>query len=313
MPASNVILESHHVIENTIFRKHDLLKKLAEHGMIEKDVSTNRLYLPVEGKLADEIETSPHRGRTRRSYTDAVVDYLNDLRNSSDGRAAMGDDVAAVKRVAAQVHDLQDTLKVALINRDMFATTPEHLTKAQTNAQNHSTISEYEQYRATHADQLKTLRSMSNVEAEWTAITHSEQRIATVIEAARTTGKNLVAVPGERDAVIREIAGREELRMAIRHAEEAGRVTLSESNAALIQQVLDDTPTTIGGVARSIRQGAGATPHAPYTPVSQRGFTTAELLAGDLSAGQALRTAGLLATAADTVMTGQRATQLLGQ
>lgn len=26
MPASNVILESHHVIENTIFRKHDLLK-----------------------------------------------------------------------------------------------------------------------------------------------------------------------------------------------------------------------------------------------------------------------------------------------
>ncbi|MDV2453765.1 hypothetical protein RL832_23005, partial [Xanthomonas hortorum NBC5720] len=38
-----------------------------------------------------------------------------------------------------------------------------------------------------------------------------------------------------------------------------------------------------------------------------------ELLAGDLSAGQALRTAGLLATAADTVMTGQRATQFLGQ
>lgn len=48
-------------------------------------------------------------------------------------------------------------------------------------------------------------------------------------------------------------------------------------------------------------------------PPSQRGFATAELLAGDLSAGQALRTAGLLATAADTVMTGQRATQFLGQ
>ncbi|MGD6634783.1 hypothetical protein VWT83_21670, partial [Xanthomonas citri pv. citri] len=228
----------------------------------------------------------------------------------------MGDDVAAVKRVAAQVHDLQDTLKVALINRDMFATTPEHLTKAQTNAQNHSTISEYEQYRAAHADQLKTLRSMSNVEAEWAAITHSEQRIAKVIDDARTTGKNLVAVPNERDAVIREIAGREELRMAIAHAEDAGRITLSESNAAVVQQVLDDTPTTIGGAARSIRRGAAATPHAPhapYTPVSQRGFATAELLAGDLSAGQALRTAGLLATAADTVMTGQRATHLLGQ
>lgn len=59
MPASNVILESHHVIENTIFRKHDLLRKLAEHDLIDKDVSTNRLYLPVDGKLADELETSP--------------------------------------------------------------------------------------------------------------------------------------------------------------------------------------------------------------------------------------------------------------
>ncbi|WP_425530277.1 hypothetical protein, partial [Xanthomonas campestris] len=225
----------------------------------------------------------------------------------------MRNDAGALKRIASQVHDLQDTLKVALINGDMFATTPDHLTKAQTNAQNRSTLSEYEQYRTTHAGQLKTLRSMSNVEAEWAAITHSEQRIAKVIDDARMTGKNLVAVPNERDAVIREFAGREELRMAIAHAEDAGRIRLSESNAALVQQVLDDTPTTIGGAARSIRQGAAATPHAPYTPVSQRGFATAELLAGDLSAGQALRTAGLLATAADTVMTGQRATQLLGQ
>ncbi|PPU73214.1 hypothetical protein XcuCFBP2542_16395, partial [Xanthomonas cucurbitae] len=40
--------------------------------MIDKDVSANRLYLPVDGKLADEVETSPHRGRTRRSYTDLI-------------------------------------------------------------------------------------------------------------------------------------------------------------------------------------------------------------------------------------------------
>ncbi|OOX19591.1 hypothetical protein Xcaj_04270, partial [Xanthomonas axonopodis pv. cajani] len=218
-----------------------------------------------------------------------------------------------MKRVAAQVHDLQDTLKVALINGDMFATTPDRLTKAEANAQNRSTLSEYEQYRTTHADQLKTLRAMSNVESEWFAITHSEQRIVKVIDDARTTGKNLVAVPGEPDAITREIAGREEFRMAIAHAEDAGRVRLSESNAALVKQVLDDTPTNIGSAARGIRQSVATIPHPSYTPLSQRGFTTAELLAGDLSAGQALRTAGLLATAADTVMTGQRATQFLGQ
>ncbi|WP_232372958.1 hypothetical protein [Xanthomonas hydrangeae] len=151
---------------------------------------------------------------------------------------------------------------------------------------------------------------MGEVESEWAAITHSEHRIAAVIGAASNTSSNLVAAPGE--PAIREIAGREEFRLAIAHAEDAGRVTLSESNAALVKQVLDDTPTGIGGAARSIRPVAGAA-SPPYTPLSQRGFATAELLAGDLSAGQALRSAGLLTTAADTVVTGQRATRFLGQ
>uniref|UniRef100_UPI003EBE4760 AHH domain-containing protein n=1 Tax=Xanthomonas cucurbitae TaxID=56453 RepID=UPI003EBE4760 len=167
MPSGNVILQSHHVIENSTFLRSRLLNKLVEHGLIDKDVSANRLYLPVDGKLADEVETSPHRGRTRRSYTDAIVDHLDNLSKSQNGRAAIRNDAAALKLVAAQVHDLQDTLKVALINGDMFATTPDRLTKAETNAQNRSTLSEYEQYRTTHADQLKTLRSMSNVESEW--------------------------------------------------------------------------------------------------------------------------------------------------
>ncbi|MCC8535753.1 AHH domain-containing protein, partial [Xanthomonas codiaei] len=299
MPASQVILHSHHVIEQDIFSNNILLKKLIEHGMIDEHSSANRLYLPVDGKLADSLETSPHRGRTRSSYTDGITDFLNRLEKSDNGQAALDNDQVALRKVATQVHDLRDTLKVALINGDAFATTPDRLSKAETNAQNRSTLSEIDQYRATHADQVQALRSMSTVESEWAAITHSEQRIAEVIDVARTTGRNLVGVPREPDVLAREIAGREEFRMAIAHAEEAGRVTLSESNAALVQQVLDDTPTTIGGAARSIRQGAGAAPLPSYTPVSQRGFATAELLAGDLSAGQALRTAGLLATAAD--------------
>ncbi|MFC0156285.1 hypothetical protein ACFFJ4_22740, partial [Xanthomonas dyei] len=233
--------------------------------------------------------------------------------SSADGAAALNGDAAALKRVAHQVAGLQDELKIGLINGDLFTTTPDHLTKQEANAQNYRILADRKQYIAGHTDQLKTLRSMGTVESEWAAITHSEQRIAKVIDAARTTGQNLVAVPNERDAVVREIAGREEFRMAIAHAEDAGRVRLSESNAAVVQQVLDDTPTTISGTARSIRQGAAAAPHPPYTPVSQRGFATAELLAGDLSSGQALRAAGLLATAADTVMTGERATRFLGQ
>ncbi|MFA0925240.1 hypothetical protein ACDH50_20085, partial [Xanthomonas fragariae] len=87
---------------------------------------------------------------------------------------------------------------------------------------------------------------------------------------------------------------------------------LSEASAALVKQVLDDTPSTIGSASRSTHHLAGGEAHS-YTPLSQRGFATAELLAGDLSVNQALRSAGLFATAADTVITGQHATQFLGQ
>ncbi|QHG86956.1 AHH domain-containing protein [Xanthomonas cucurbitae] len=312
MSANDSLLQSHHVIEQSNFLRNPLLRKLAEHGLIDADVSVNRLYLPKGGQLADTLETSPHRGRTRSSYTKELIAHLEDIFDSPDGKAAMRNAPAALQRVAGQVRELQDTLKVALINGDVFTTIPDRLTKADTNAQNHKTFSDLDSYRATHADQLKALRSMSAVESEWAAITHSEQRIAKVIETARATGRTLVAVPDERDAVIREIAGREELRMAIAHAESAGRVRLSDSTAALVSEVLDDTPTAVGDAPLRIAHAAGSTPHL-YTPLSQRGFTTVELLTGELSTGQALRTAGLLATAADTVMTGQRATHLLGQ
>ncbi|MBD4735021.1 hypothetical protein GUG25_10555, partial [Xanthomonas citri pv. citri] len=96
----------------------------------------------VDGKLADAIETSPHRGRTRSSYTDGVTDVLNRLEKSDVGQAALDDDQVALRKIATQVHDLRDTLKIALINGDAFATTPDRLTKAETNAQNRSTISD---------------------------------------------------------------------------------------------------------------------------------------------------------------------------
>ncbi|WP_409976299.1 hypothetical protein, partial [Xanthomonas graminis] len=215
-----------------------------------------------------------------------------------------------MRRVAAQVNELQDTLKIALINGDAYTTTPDRLTKDEANAQNRRTLSDLDQYRAEHADQLKTLRSMGAVESEWAAITHSEHRIVKVIGAARTGSANLVAAPGEPAA--REIAGRAEFRMAVTHAEQAGNVSLSAPNAVLVKQVLGDDLPGIGGVPRGAYHLAGATPNT-YKPLSQRGFATVELLAGDHSAGQLLRGAGLLASAADTAITARRAGELYGQ
>ncbi len=302
MPTSNVIIHSHHVIEQSAFRDHILLKKLVEHKLINQDVSTNRLYLPVEGDLADELAISPHRGRTLSSYTKGVNRSLKEILDSPDGIAAIRNDPAALKRVAAEVRDLQDTLKVALDNGDLYATRPDHLTKKEVKAQNNKVFSEYEQYRTTHAQQLKTLRSMNDVESEWTAIARSEQRIAAVVVAKDRTSANLVAAPGEPAA--KEAAGRAEFRMAIAHAEQAGRVRLSEPNAALVSQVIGDELPAIGRAGSAL---------STYKPLSQRGFTTAEFLAGDHSAGQLLRGAGLLASAADTAITARRAGELYSQ
>ncbi|MFA0925096.1 AHH domain-containing protein, partial [Xanthomonas fragariae] len=197
MPETRTALQSHHVIEKSFFDSDILLKELAENGLIDQHASSNRLYLPVDGNLAEELEISPHRGRTRSSYTQGIRDVLIEIQLSSDGIFALNGDEVALKRISVQVAELQDTLKVALINGDVYATTPDRLTKEEANAQNRKTFSDIEQYRVTHAEQLKALRSMDAVESEWAAITHSEHRITAVIGAAQNTSSNLVAAPGE--------------------------------------------------------------------------------------------------------------------
>ncbi|WP_407370185.1 AHH domain-containing protein [Xanthomonas campestris pv. campestris] len=117
MPAQPVILQSHHVIEQSLFSKDPILKELVDNGLIDEHASSNRLYLPVDGKLADQLELTPHRGRTRSSYTKGIGDVLEDMQSSADGIAALNGDAVALKRVASQVAELQDTLKVALISR----------------------------------------------------------------------------------------------------------------------------------------------------------------------------------------------------
>ena len=61
------ILQSHHVIEQSVFSKNDLLQVLVAGGF-DRDGSKNRIYLPVDNDLAEEVGSSPHRGRTLSSY-----------------------------------------------------------------------------------------------------------------------------------------------------------------------------------------------------------------------------------------------------
>lgn len=312
MAAGQVILQSHHVLEQNLFRDHPLLKRLDELKLIEKDSSANRIYLPVEGELAEDIEASPHRGRTRSSYTDGVTSFLDDLRRTDDGMAAMRKEPAAAARIAARVTEFQETLKLGLINGDALATTPDALTKDQANARNVRFYSDPQTYRAEHAVQLRMLRSMGPVESEWAAVTHSDARIGRIIDEIHSSPRNLVAGPGERDAFAREVAGRMEMRLAISQAEQAGRLTLSDATNARVRQALVDDLPSIGPARGGIYDLTAPSP-TQYKPVSQRGFATMDLLIGEASASQLVRSGGLLASGADAILTTRRISEHLQQ
>lgn len=316
MSSSKVILQSHHVIEQTHFESSPLLKRISAHGLLDMHSSRNRLYLPVDGDLADLMDSSPHRGRTRSSYNQGMGNLLEELAQSSDGKAALktgpkGEvDLDALSRIAGKLEGIQDTLKIAMVNGDAFPTTPDRLTKEQTNAANRAVYRNIDAYSETHVDQIASLRRMGSVESEWMAVTHNEQRVAFVIDAAQVEGRHLVAGPDELPA--REVAGRMEMRMAVAQAEESNRLVLSDETSKRVKQVLVDDLPEIGPAKGGIYDLATHPPKA-YLPLSQRGGISPELLFGNPTANSALRAAGLFASAADAVTTAQRVADLYGQ
>ena len=307
---STVILQSHHVIEKVQLESNELLQRLKDAKLFDMDSPRNRLYLPVDGQLADDMESTPHRGRTRSTYHDGLKDVLDGLMEEADWQAAKNGDEAALKRLAGKVEAIQDTLKVAMINGDAFPTTPDRLTKGGANAANRATFGDLDGYAVRHADQIDHLRRMGPVESEWAAVTHNESRVAFVVEAAQAEGRHLVSVRGE--APEKEVAGRMEMRMAVAQAQGANRLTLSDETSKLVKQVLVDELPEIGRAKDGIYDLAANPPKA-YVPLSQRGGISPELLFGNPTANSALRAAGLFASAADAVTTAQRVADLYNQ
>ncbi|WP_159093931.1 XVIPCD domain-containing protein [Stenotrophomonas sp. ZAC14D2_NAIMI4_6] len=312
MQSNGVILQSHHVLEKSLFVNNELLDKLVERGLIDPDSSANRLYLAVNGGLAEDLEASPHRGRTRSSYTSGVTNAINAIGRSGDGIAALNDDLAALKRVASRVEELRDTLKVALINGDLFATTPNFMTSRETDEVNLRTIGARAQYRIDHAVQLNELNRMRPVESEWAAMVRSDSRVGRLLDEVLAKPQNLVAGPGERDALAREVAGRMEMRLAVSDAEQSGRLALSEATRARVQQTLVDDLPGIGRARADLYDLTHTATHA-YKPVSQRGFVTLDVLIGEASASQLVRSGGLLASGVDAILTTQRISEHLQQ
>ncbi len=287
MPADRPILQDHHVIEQQTFRNDPLLRVLAKAKLIEKDAFENRLYMPADRELAQAMRISPHSGGPIADYQDGIGFELRQLRLSRDGQEALRGDPAALQRLAAQVKDLRDTMTVGLVNGDLYTNAPLGMRADDIRPVTQSFFLENRSYAQLHASKIGSLASFGPVDRSYLLVTESESRIVALLEHADLTGSKLTK---GRNLELQ----RSGLSLAISNAHHEGRTLLSESSILTVERVLGEE------AASRLR-----------APVGQRGGVTLDLLLGEASTSQLIRSGGLLASGADAVITARRTSQLL--
>lgn len=287
MPADRPILQDHHVIEQQTFRNDPLLRVLAKAKLIEKDAFENRLYMPADRELAHAMRISPHSGGPIADYQDGIGFELRRLQFSRDGQEALRGDPAALQRVAAQVKDLRDTMTVGLVNGDLYTNAPLGMRADDIRPVTQSFFLENRSYAQLHASKIGSLASFGPVDRSYLLVTESESRIVALLEHADLTGSKLTK-GGNLELQ------RSGLSLAISNAHHEGRTLLSESSILTVERVLGEE--------------AG---HRIRSPRSQQGGATLDLLLGEASTSQLIRSGGLLASGADAVITARRTSQLL--
>lgn len=287
MPADRPILQDHHVIEQQTFRNDPLLRVLAKAKLIEKDAFENRLYMPADRELAQAMRISPHSGGPIADYQDGIGFELRRLQFSRDGQEALRGDPAALQRVAAQVKDLRDTMTVGLVNGDLYTNAPLGMRADDIRPVTQSFFLENRSYAQLHASKIGSLASFGPVDRSYLLVTESESRIVALLEHADLTG-NKFTKGGNLELQ------RSGLSLAISNAHHEGRTLLSESSILTVERVLGEE--------------AG---HRIRSPRSQQGGATLDLLLGEASTSQLIRSGGLLASGADAVVTARRTSQRL--
>ncbi|WP_157804767.1 XVIPCD domain-containing protein [Stenotrophomonas maltophilia] len=287
MAGHSTHLQDHHAIEQQTLRHSPLLAKLQEAGRFNIHAQENRLFLPANPAYADAMGITPHSGGPMGEYQNGMIRRLNEIQRTRDGKAALLNDSDALDRVMARVEALRDTVKVGLINGDLNTNTPLGSTPAITNKRIRDFFDGVPEYHQTHIAQIQALKGFTGVDLGWVAVTHSESGIVTTLNRIEYDAKPLT-----RGGNIE--LQRSGLSLAISNAHHGGRVVLTEPGIQTVERVLGEE--------------AG---HRIRSPRSQQGGATLDLLLGEASTSQLIRSGGLLASGADAVITARRTSQLL--
>ncbi|RYE72226.1 MAG: hypothetical protein EOO81_03940, partial [Oxalobacteraceae bacterium] len=260
MPNYRTLFQDHHNIEQQTLKNSELLAKLQETGRFDIHAPENRLFLPSDPQFAQALDITPHSGGPLGAYQDGVIERLDDLQATRDGRAALRGDPEALDRVAQRVEQLRDTIKVGLINGDLNTNTPVGLSPSQASAKVQNFFRDTPGYHEAHATQIDALKGFTRVDHGWGGVANSESRIVTALDQIQVSS---TAIARGGNPTLQ----RSGLSVAIANAHHDGRVVLSEQGILKVEQTLGEE------AAQNIR-----------VPRGQRGDVAMQLLMGEASA-----------------------------
>ncbi|WP_242889767.1 XVIPCD domain-containing protein [Stenotrophomonas maltophilia] len=287
MPRNSPILQKHHVLEQQTFNNNDFLQALVDAELVEKDVFENLLYMPADKSLAAAMGVSPHGGGPIKDYQNGITFSLEMIEASPDGQAALRGDVAAMQRVAAQVNGLRDTMTIGLVNGDLYTNAPLGMDSDAIRPRTQAFFGNVDRYAQVHSSQYGALTGMRPDERMHLLVTRTESRIVALLDVHDQFGTKLTK---GSDLELQ----RNSLSAAISDAQQSGRIVMSEPGILKVERVLGEE------AAYRIR-----------APRLQQGGITMDLLLGEASTSQLIRSGGLLASGADAVITARRTSQLL--
>ncbi|WP_143592485.1 XVIPCD domain-containing protein [Stenotrophomonas maltophilia] len=287
MPRVVPIFQQHHAIEQQTLGNSRLLKALADAGRFNIDADQNLINMPHDKALAQALGVSPHNGGPIREYRIGLEANLARLERSRDGQAALAGDLEAMDRIAAKVHRLSDISQVGLANGDLRTNTALGQSTDQARAQTREFYRRPEEYAQQYSGQLEHHQQSSVLSRQWSAVTPNESRVVYTLQHFQGSGQPLI-----RGGNIE--LQRNGLSNAIADAHQAGRLQMSPGGVLVVESVLGEE------AASRLR-----------APVGQRGGVTLDLLLGEASTSQLIRSGGLLASGADAVITARRTSQLL--
>ncbi|MDT3530435.1 hypothetical protein ROV86_20270 [Stenotrophomonas pavanii] len=287
MPRNGPDFQEHHAMEQRTLARSPLLRMLADSGHFDIHAPENRIFLPADPAFAQTLGITPHSGGPIADYQIGLLQRLRRLEQTSDGVAAFNGDAAAQARISGRVEALRDTVRVGLINGDLYTNAPYGLKPDDIRPQVQSFFFNEARYGQLNAPQLQQLRSFTPIDSGWAGVTHSEHRVVATLRHIQSSPNPLTRGGGAE-------LQRQGLSKAISSAYHGGRLSISSEGVLIVENALGKE------AADPLR-----------VPQGQRGFATTSILLGEASTSQLIRSGGLLASGADAVITARRTSQLL--